>query len=125
MKVGDNIPVTGVIPPPVQTIVAQPSSKTPPPPPEAQSPAGATGAWTLGEGRDGLQGAATALRKAIPQLTNLPAHWRTALLEAVDASLEGTDHNYVTIHANGNAVQLDGRRHTIVMLDIQTTKKLL
>jgi len=55
----------------------------------------------------------------------MPAHFKAALLEGIAAALEGTDHNYVVVHGNGQTHAGEKTRRHLVMLDIETSRELI
>lgn len=120
--IGDNLPVTGQIPPPVSTALANPNRPAAPignrksaienPPTDSH--------WHLPGGRDGLRGSVPKVLDQIQSLADVPAHFRETLTNAVQAAIEGTDHNYAVLRAHGNIHRtVQGQRH-IVLLDLQT-----
>lgn len=71
-----------------------------------------------------LEGSTLGVTSEIANLT-APEHFKAALLDDIKAVLDGTDHNWLKIHAHGTRQQGEKSIRHIVLLDIETSKKNL
>jgi len=81
--------------------------------------------WILPGGRSGMQGTATAVLAAIAGDPTIPPHAKNALTEAIAAHLEGSDHNFITLHANITRHRDHEHAHNFVNYSLSSSKKLI
>lgn len=82
------------------------------------------GFWSMPGGAAGLRGSVEGVTKAIDELADVPAHSKTALKEQLASHLDGTDHNFVVIHAHAVCRDDDSGYHSIVNFEISSSKSL-
>jgi len=87
-------------------------------------PPPAPGFWSLPGGAGGLSGSVDGVLAVIADLKNVPAHDKASLAERIKAHLDGTDHNFVKVHAHAQMRDDAGGRHSILVSDILSKKAL-
>ena len=83
------------------------------------------GFWQLPGGANGLQGTPAAVAKAIDDDQTIPEHGKIALKSAIAALLEGSENNFIIVHAIATRQTRGTEQHDVVTMDIRASQKLL
>ena len=71
-----------------------------------------------------LEGSVSGVTAEIDRLPG-PEHFKAALKSDIAAALDGTDHNFIKLHAHGTRhAEATFARH-IILIDLETSKKNL
>lgn len=81
-----------------------------------------SGFWSLPGGAGGISGSVAGILALIDTLADVPPHDKTSLQERIAAHLDGTDHNFVIIHAHAQRRDDSGTRHSLLTSDILSKK---
>ena len=82
------------------------------------------GFWSLPGGMDGLHGSVDGVLDAIKAFTEIPEHSKTAIIEQIASHLEGTDHNYITIHAHAQGKHDGKTKHSMIGFEVASRRTL-
>jgi hypothetical protein len=80
------------------------------------------GFWSMPGGRSGLQGKPELVYDAINAL-QIPDGDKSALIAKIKSEIDGTEFNYVTVHATQTRQDSADSRDTILSMQITSTKK--
>ena len=80
------------------------------------------GFWSLPGDAAGLAGSVDGVLTVIAGMTEVPEHDKASLRERIKAHLDGTDHNFVVVHAHAQRRDDAAGRHSLLVSDILSRK---